>query len=170
MTVDGTAPPGVFRIGQNGSAAAVSGTTLTIESGGSLRVESGGSVVIASGGSLTYADGATPASPVTVQSTTSGTITNAGYTSIGTTIASAYTLAAMTTAGVTKRIACTVHGASTVSQVITFAGSATALAPCGGTTAAVTTITFTEPGVVELISATTAVWHILATSGSVALT
>jgi hypothetical protein len=154
MALDSTMTPGVFQIKQNGSAAVVSGTTLDVQSGGVLRAEDGGVI----------------ASPVTVQATTSGTITNFGLTTFGTTIASAYTLAAPHVPGIRKTLACTIHGASTVSQVVTFGGSATALNLAGGSTAAVTTLTFTEHGVVELVSATTSQWLIVASAGNVTIT
>lgn len=154
MTQDATVLAPVLYRKQSGSAGLASGSTFEIHSGGNILIETGGQLEV----------------PVTTQATTSGTITAYGYTTIGTTIASAYTLAAPDHAGLRKTIACTVHGASTVAQVITLAGSATALNITGGSTAAATTITFSEPGVVELISATTAVWHIIAASGSVAIT
>lgn len=154
MTQDATVTAPLLYQKQNGSAGLSSGSTFDIHSGGSVNVETGGNIAV----------------PVTVKATTSDTITNFGYTTIGTTIASAYTLDAPNKAGLVKDIACTVHGASTVSQVLTFGGSATALNVSGGTTAAVTTLTFTEPATVRLISASTSVWHIVASAGSVAIT
>lgn len=154
MTQDATFnTPSLYRK-QNGSAGLSSGSTFEIHSGGNILIETGGQLEI----------------PVTTQATTSGTITAFGFTVIGTTIASAYTIAAPDHAGLVKEISCTVHGASSVSQVITFAGSATALNPTGGTTAAVTTLTFTEPGYVRLVSVSTSQWHITNATGSVAIT
>lgn len=154
MTQDATVTAPLLYRKQNGSAGLASGSTFEINSGGVIKVETGGEIAI----------------PVTTQATTSGTITNFGFTVIGTTIASAYTVAAPDNAGLVKEISCTNHGSSSVSQVITFAGSATALNPATGTTAAITTLTFTEPGYIRLVSVSTSVWHITNASGSVALT
>ncbi len=110
--------------------------------------------------------------PVTVMTTTSATITNFGITTFGTTIASAYTLAAPDRAGLRKVLMCTVHGASTVSQVITTSSANMLQDIFGGSTvgAAYQTMTFTEPTAVELVSLSTSVWGILNKGGSVAYT
>lgn len=155
MTVDTTVQPGVFNIRQNGSAAVASGTTLTVESGGTARVESGGA--------LTVADGAKLYLPVTTQATTSGTITNYGVTTIGTTIASGYTLADPDAAGLVKTIVCTVHGATTVAQVITTAAATIT----GATTATVTHVTITSRvGFVTLVATSTSNWAVMAKSAT----
>lgn len=135
---------------QNGSPGLSSGSTLEIHSGATVKVEDGGVF----------------AHPVTTVATTAGTVTNCGYTILGATQTAAWTLNAPSAAGIEKTLACTVSGASSVSQTLTFTG-ATCLNPAGGSTAAITTLTWTEPGVVVLVSATTAVWHVKSIQGSV---
>lgn len=134
---------------------------------GNLYVPTGKNITLESGASLIVSDGAYAAPPVTVMATTSGTITNYGLTTIGTTVASAYTLAVPAFAGQEKTIACTVHGATTVTQVI---NSGAANFRCGGTsTAATSVMTFTSPmQCVTLKAASTAVWIVTSNVNAVA--
>lgn len=169
MAVDTTMATGGIQRKQNGSMEVTSGSTLDIATGGVLKIESGGTFSIASGGVISVATGGELAVPVTVKSTTSDTITNYGVTTLGTTIASAYTIDAPDRAGLRKDLICTVHGASTVSQVLTFSGSCT-MVGANGSTDTVSTITFTEPGTVGMVSLSTTSWGYLYHSGSVAFT
>lgn len=127
-----------------------------------------GSMYVPTSRSLNIEDGGYTTVPVTVMATTSGTITNFGLTTIGTTIAASYTLAVPTAAGMEKTIAVTVHGATTVTQVVS-SGAANFL--CGGTTAATSIMTFTSRiQSVTLLSASTALWVVKANNGVVAFT
>lgn len=174
---------------QGGTNLSIGSTgTITVESGGDINVSAGGAITInassglivatsgtlqvASGGALQVATGGHLTVPVTVQSTTSGTITNFGVTTIGTTIAGAYTLADPDRAGLAKTIACTVHGATTVSQVITTASTNVTIIGTSSPAATILrTLTFTNGGQsISLISSSTTAWLIKSNVGVVALT
>lgn len=172
MTQDVSYQPAVYRK-QGGNELVVGSTgTLTIASGGSINVESGGAMTLASGSLMTIADGAAVAAPVTVMATTSGTITNAGITTFGTTIASAYTLTNPTAGGVRKALFCTIHGATTVNQVITTASTlCTIIGSSKGPLVTVRTLTFTNAGQgVVLTSISSTAWFLESNINTVALT
>ena len=143
------------------------GTNLSIGSTGTITVESGGAVNVSSGGLLAIATGGQFAVPVTTQTTTSGTITNFGLTTIGTTIACAYTLADPDRAGLRKTIICTVAGATTATQVVTTASTnVTILGSSNPVSVIARTLTFHEAGeCVELISASTTAWMLVGNVG-----
>lgn len=153
MTVDATYQPGVVQRRQNGSLCIVSGTTVSFESGGNLRVESGGAATFASGATVTIAGALLL--PVEAGTTTAAFTAQTGLTTFGTTGTNAWTLAQPTAgAGIYKVLACTVHGATTVSQTVTCVG-ATIL---NATTAATSVMTFTSRASVALISASSLTW------------
>lgn len=139
------------------------GTNLSIGSTGTLTIESGGAVNIASGGLLSIATGGQFAIPVTTQTTTSGTITNNGLTTFGTTIADAYTLADPDRAGLVKYLICTIGGATTVTKVITTASTnVTIIGTSGPPTTVLRTLTFFEAGErAILVSASTTAWVLM---------
>ncbi len=152
MTVDLTAQPGVFRIGQNGSASVVSGTTLTVESGGTLRFEAGSTLVNLGTASVN----------VESISSSATAFSALGVTLFGTTATGAsYNLSAPTVAGQSKYLIKTVHGATTTTETVLATGSKI----LGGSTVAAGTsvITFANVGTVHLISTAANSWAIVAT-------
>lgn len=164
---------------QGGKELVVGSTgAITVESGGNVDVtgtltaKSSGVLNVDSGGAITIDDGGHLAMPITTQSTTSGTITNFGLTTIGTTIASAYTLAAPTRPGLEKIIICTVHGATTVSQVVTTNSTAvTIVSSSNGSSIIRRTMTFTNGGqCVTLVSESTSAWLVTGNVSAVAFT
>ena len=130
MAVDLTYPS-VVQSRQDGNMYVPTGKSIEVESGGlfQLPVEAGSSVA---------------------------TLSNHGLTTFGTTAAEGLLLAQPTRTGLIKVLACTVHGATTVSTTVTAVGAKI----LGGSTVAAGTsvITFTSCGSLTLISATTAVW------------
>ena len=143
------------------------GHNTVIGSSGTITVESGGAINIASGGALALATGGQFAVPVTTQTTTSGTITNFGLTTIGTTIACAYTLADPDRAGLRKTIICTIAGATTATQTVTTATTnVTILGSSSPVGTILRTLTFHEGGeCVELVSASTTAWMLVGNVG-----
>lgn len=112
---------------------------------------------------LVVKDGGEVEFPVTVQSTTSGTISNFGITTIGTTIQSQYTLADPDRAGLVKTIVNTVHGATTVVQVVSCASANVLTNTVGGATTVqkYRKVTFSGPGAVQLMSLSTSHWSLV---------
>jgi hypothetical protein len=140
------------------------------QGGNELVVASGGKITVESGGIIEYQSGAFPTQAVTVMTTTSGTITNNGLTTIGTTIASAYTLATPSAAGMSKTIVDTVHGATTVLQVVSTASTGVTFS-AGATTAYLSKLTFTSNiQSIQLISTSTSNWAVVANNNGVAVT
>ncbi len=156
---------------EQGGKSWVIGSTgsLTFESGGQLTgspaVPSGSELNFDSGSAISLDDGAQLTVPVTVKSTSTGTITNFGITTLGSTSNNAYTLAAPDRSGLRKTLIYTVSGASGTCSITTastnsYIRSSTAVA--GDTHA----ITFTEAGDwAELVSVSTAEWRVLGNSG-----
>lgn len=159
MTQDRSYQPGIYRT--------QGGNELVVGSSGLITVETGGAIVVADGGQI--------ANPVTTQATTSGTITNHGITTFGTTKQDAYVLADPSRAGLRKSLICTVHGATTITATVTTASTVCTIV---GSTVALggilRTLTFLSAGgAVELVSLSTAAWAIVgntAANGAVALT
>jgi len=151
MTADATYGQGVVNIRQDGNLYAPTGKSISIESGGSLLIESGGQF----------------AEPVTVLATTVATVfNNHGIVVMTSTANGIHTLAAPSRAGLKVTLANSVHGATTVTKVITATGATIT----GGTTAALTTITFTSSiQSLTLISTSTANWHVTSNVNSVGL-
>lgn len=148
------------------------GTGIRREQGGRvLAVGSTGQVDYESGSYLNLQDGARMSVPVTIQTTTSGTITNFGMTTFGTTIASAYTLANPDYAGQIKILACTISGATTVLQTVTTASTACTIAGTSdGATVVNRVLTFHEAGeVVVLVSRSSTAWVIVSNVNGVSL-
>lgn len=140
------------------------GTGIQRRQGGRvLAIGSTGELAIEDGGKLTF--------PVTIQSTTSGTITNFGFTTIGTTIASGYTLANPDYAGQLKVIACTIGGATTVLQTVTTASTACTIAGTSdGATVVNRVLTFHEAGEVAiLMSRSSTAWVLIGNLNGVTL-
>lgn len=173
MAADNTYPlggQGVYI--KQGSTEMVVGSTGVVNVLGSIVINSSGDLNIDSGGKITLDDGGQIAGPVTVQATTSGTITNYGITTIGTTIASLYTLAAPNRAGLEKSIYCTVHGATTVSQIVrTDSTSTTIVGTSNPASVCIRTLTFTNGGQsITLESLSTSAWGVKANVNAVAIT
>ena len=164
---------------QGGKSWVIGSTgTLTIEAGGTLAISTGatfsmaGALTVASTGALIVADGAQIAEPVTVKSTSTGTITNFGITTFGSTSANSYTLAHPDRAGLRKTLLCTVHGATTISSVVVTASTASFIRNTTAVAQDAHTLTFLSAGTfAELISVSTSEWRLLSTSAAnVALT
>ena len=159
------------RMEQGGKSWVIGSTgTLTFEAGGTLvgapAIPSGAELNVDSGGAITLDDGAHFTMPVTVKSTSTGTITNFGVTTFGSTSADAYTLAAPTRAGLLKFLICTVHGATTTASVITTASTNSYIR--GSSSPGDThTVTFLDGGTfIQLVSVSTAEWRAMAMSAA----
>lgn len=145
--------------------------TLTIESGATVT-DAGtasftGVKTVASGGVLSVADGGELAVPVTTKSTSTGTITNYGVTTFGSTSADTYTLTAPDRAGLRKTLICTVHGATTISSAITTATTNSYIRGSTVVAADTHTLTFLKSGqFMELISVSTSEWRLLSATGA----
>lgn len=146
MTADATYQS-VVQIRQDGNAYVPSGKSLNVESGGTLTLESGGVLSVSAGSAITV--------PVEVGTTTAA-FSNSGYTTFGSTASNAWTLAAPSRVGLVKTIACTVHGATTVTETVTTLGCKI----LGATTvvAGTSVMTFSGVQVVQLVSLSTASW------------
>lgn len=173
MGADSTYPLGGQGIyTKQGDAEMVVGSTGVLNVIGQAIINSSGELNVDSGGAFTIDDGAQVSKPVTVQTTTSGTITNYGITTIGTTIASLYSLAAPSRAGLEKSIYCTVHGATTVSQIVrTDSTSTTIVGTSNPASVCIRTLTFTNGGQsITLESLSTSAWGVKANVNAVAIT
>jgi len=146
MTADATYQS-VVQIRQDGNAYVPSGKSLNVESGGTLTLESGGVLAVSAGSAITV--------PVEVGTTTAA-FANYGVTTFGSTASNAWTLSAPNRVGLTKTLACIVHGATTVTETVTTLGCKI----MGATTVVAGTSVMTFSGVqsVTLISRTTAEW------------
>ena len=147
-----------YPLGGQGVYEKQGGKELVVGSTGTITVESGGAIALEDGGHF--------AMPVTVKSTSTGTITNYGVTTFGSTSADAYTLAAPTRAGLLKILACTVHGATTTASVITTASTNSYIR--GSSSPGDThTITFLDGGTfAQLVSVSTSEWRVMAMSAA----
>lgn len=152
---------GTITIETGGTLTATTGATISFSSGTPLAVSgSTGIVVIDTGGQI--------AVPVTVVTSSAGTITNFGVLAFGSTSANAYTLTAPDRPGLRKTIVCTVSGASTVTSTLTTATTNSYIRNSTGVAADTHTLTYTEAGDwSELISVTTSEWRLLGNSGGV---
>lgn len=168
---------GVYRK-QGGKELVVgSSGTLTIEAGGTLSITTGATVSLSSGTPLTASgstgiividSGGQIAVPVTVTTSSAGTVTNFGVFAFGSTSANAYTLTAPDRPGLRKTIINTVSGASTVTSTLTTATTNSYIRNSSGVAADTHTLTYTEAGDwTELISVTTSEWRVLGNSGGV---
>jgi hypothetical protein len=142
MTADATVLQGVVNIRQDGNLYVPTGKSANVESGGVLTVETGGQFAMP-----------------TEAGSSAATFANYGLTTFGATAATACLLAAPNRAGLIKVIACTVHGATTVSNTVTtvaakILGGSTVV---GGTSV----ITFTSNAGIALISASTTEWILM---------
>lgn len=138
--------------------------TLTLSTGATASIS--GVVTFNSTAAIVLADGSKLAVPKTTQSTTSGTITNFGLTTFGTTILNGYTLAAPDRAGLRKTLIYTIGGASAVNAVITTASTNSYIRNTTAVAGDTHVITFTEAGDwAELISVSTSEWRVLGNSG-----
>ena len=159
-------------VGSSGTITIESGGTLAFDSGsahnvsGTQTILTGGVLNVDSGGAMTIDDGGYVAVPVTVKSTSTGTITNFGVTTFGSTSADSYTLAAPTVAGLRKTLVCSVHGATTTASVITTASTNSYIR--GSSSPGDThTLTFLDGGTfAELVSVSTAEWRVTAMSAA----
>lgn len=153
MTADATYYSGVVQNRQDGNEYVPSGKSINVESGGAITVESGGTLTVASGAVLVMAGHQTIAVEV---GTTTAAFSNSGYTTFGSTASNAWTLAAPSRVGLVKTIACTVHGATTVTETVTTLGCKI----LGATTvvAGTSVMTFSGVQVVQLVSLSTASW------------
>ncbi len=138
-----------FLVRQGAAEAVVDGFSsgkLSIVQGGVINIDATSSILM----------------PVTVMSTTSGTLPNTGgLVTIGTTVQSKYTLPAPKYAGINLQIACTVHGATTVTQTIQTATTAV-IFKCGNTTGFLQNIIFDgNTQSIELTSDTTSSWTVI---------
>jgi hypothetical protein len=166
-----------YPLGGQGVYLKQGGKELVVGSTGAITIESGGSIsntgtqTIASGGAIALEDGAQLANPVTTKSTSTGTITNFGITTFGSTSADAYTLADPTRAGLRKTLICTVHGGTTISSVITTASTnVTIISSTHGAGVIRRTITFLSGGqALELVSTSTSAWAVVSNVGTVTL-
>ena len=169
---------GVYRA--QGGRELVIGTsgTLTIEGAGAVNVTgvltvlSSGELNVDSGGAITVDDGGHFTMPVTVQATSTGTITNYGVTTFGTTTANTYTLAVPTRAGLRKILACTIHGATTITDTINTNSTAVTILSTSGQAAGglLTRMLFTNAGQrVELVSLSTSQWLLVSNTNTVAI-
>lgn len=147
MTADATYYSGVVQTRQDGNTYVPSGKSINVESGGSLVLESGAVLAPAAGSAITV--------PVET-GTTAAAFANYGVTTFGSTASNAWTLSAPNRVGLVKTLACTVHGATTVTETVTTLGSKI----LGATTvvAGTSVITFSGVQVVTLISLSTASW------------
>lgn len=147
MTADATYYSGVVQIRQDGNAYVPSGKSLTVESGGTITLESGGVLAQSAGSAITI--------PVEAGTTTAA-FANHGLTTFGSTASNAWTLSAPNRIGLVKILACTVHGATTVTETVTTLGCKIlgATTVVGGTSV----MTFAGVQAVTLVSVTTASW------------
>ena len=170
---------GVYRK-QGGKELVVgSSGTLTVETGGTLSVTTGATVSFSSGTPLAVAgstgiividDSGKIAVPVTIKTTSTGTISNFGYTAIGSTSANAYTITAPDKAGLMKYIAVTVHGATTITCTITTASTNSYIRSSTAAAGDTHVLNFTSAGeAVTMVSHSTAEWRVLTTKGAVTI-
>ncbi len=173
MAIDATYPlggTGVYQdqgglkltVGTSGSIEVESGGEVNVQSGGVATVKSGGELNVDSGGAITIDDGGEIAVPVTVKSTSTGAITNYGVTTFGSTSADSYTLTAPDRAGLRKTLVCTVHGATTISSVVTTATTNSYIRDSTGVAGDTHALTFLSAGrSCELVSVSTSEWRVL---------
>ena len=167
---------GVYHKQGNKELVVGSSGTLTVETGGTVTVTTGATVSLSSGtplavsgstGIVVIDTGGQIAVPVTVHTTSTGTITNFGVTTFGSTSADSYTLTAPDRAGLRKTLICTVHGATTVTSNVVTATTNSYIRNSTGVAADTHTLAFLAAGeYAELISVSTSEWRVINVNGA----